>query len=184
MQCFKLYWAERANIIIETEKSNNNRTDICYEFWSRVSERFHLRFLPECVSCIMQCSGTCKQFKKPFMYQAMSVSLTSERSSSSVIFEEDHSDVSTINVQTFVDAQEWRLYNHVETKRDEITKMFRTARSLSHSQLSTQCHASRRYGFYVWNILFISVSTTGTNNVLYTSRTSLESTWCSCKVSC
>ena len=40
----------------------------------------------------------------------------SERPETEVILEEDESEVSSINVQSFVDEQEWNLHSHVEVQ--------------------------------------------------------------------
>ena len=46
----------------------------------------------------------------------------SERPESEVSLEEDDSEVSSINVQSFVDEQEWNLHSHVEVKQSKITR--------------------------------------------------------------
>ena len=83
--------------------------------------------------------------------------MVSERSVREVALEEDTDEVSTVNVQSFVDEQEWRLYSNVETRVEVVTRVYQ-GDNCSHPSFSTLCHASRRFGFYFWNILFVMVT--------------------------
>ena len=83
--------------------------------------------------------------------------MSTERGEFEIDLEEDRSDISGINVQSFVDEQEWRLHNHVETWKKVTTKVFQNAK-YKHPALSAACKASRRPGFFIWNIFFVMVS--------------------------
>ena len=48
----------------------------------------------------------------------------SERPESEVTLEEDESEVSSINVQSFVDEQEWDLHSHVEGTVTTVLLLF------------------------------------------------------------
>jgi len=82
--------------------------------------------------------------------------VVSERSVREVSLEDDPDELSTVNVQSFVDEQEWRLYSNVETRVEVVTRVYQ-GDDCSHPSFSTVCHASRRFGFYFWNILFVMV---------------------------
>jgi len=86
------------------------------------------------------------------------LTVVSERSVREVALEEDTDELSTVNVQSFVDEQEWRLYSNVETRVEVVTRVYQ-GDDCSHPSFSTLCHASRRFGFYFWNILFVMVET-------------------------
>ena len=88
--------------------------------------------------------------------QDITLTVVSERSVREVTIEEDTYEVSTVNVQSFVDEQEWRLYSNVETRVEVVTRVYQ-GDDCSHPSISTLCHASRRFGFYFWNILFVMV---------------------------
>jgi len=88
--------------------------------------------------------------------QDITLTVVSERSVREVALEEDTDELSTVNVQSFVDEQEWRLYSNVETRVEVVTRVYQ-GDDCSHPSFSTLCHASRRFGFYFWNILFVMV---------------------------
>lgn len=88
--------------------------------------------------------------------QDITVTLISERAATKVVLEEDTDDISSVNTQSFVDEQEWKLYNNVETIKGTVDKVMEGAKAM-HPSLSFRCHASRRFGFFVWNIFFVMV---------------------------
>jgi len=88
--------------------------------------------------------------------QDITLTVVSERSVREVSLDEDTDELSTVNVQSFVDEQEWRLYSNVETRVEVVTRVYQ-GDDCSHPSFSTLCHASRRFGFYFWNILFVMV---------------------------
>lgn len=88
--------------------------------------------------------------------QDVTVTLVSERSVREVSLEEDSCELSTANVQSFVDEQEWRLYSSVETRRETVVRIYQ-GDNRYHPSFSSHCHASRRFGFYFWNIVFVMV---------------------------
>ena len=53
-------------------------------------------------------------------------------------------------------TQEWALHSHVETWKCITTKIFQNS-NLKHPSFSTSCRASRRAGFYIWNIFLVMV---------------------------
>ena len=91
--------------------------------------------------------------------QELSLHIVSERSLKDVELVEDPLEVSSINVGTFVDEQEWRLYRTVVIKQGKVNKFFTGSmvESCDHPCLKTYCFASRRSEFHVWNILLVEV---------------------------
>ena len=73
-----------------------------------------------------------------------------------VLVEEDGGELSTINVQSFVNEQEWRLYNSVDTHQQTVTRVYQDDES-THPSFTAVCRASRRFQFYFWNIIFVMV---------------------------
>jgi hypothetical protein len=89
--------------------------------------------------------------------QDLSLTLSSERTTAELELNEDDEELSGINVSAFGNEQEWQLHNHVETRRRLVTRTYDTDES-THPMLSTSCRASRRPGFFVWNIFLVMVS--------------------------
>ncbi len=89
--------------------------------------------------------------------QDLTLTVTSERSEAELELVEDNSEISSINVQSFVDEQEWRLHSHVETWKRVTTRIYQNSK-YKHPALSTSCRASRRPGFFIWNIFLVMVS--------------------------
>ena len=54
--------------------------------------------------------------------------------------------------------QEWKLHSHVETWKRLTTRIYHNSK-YKHPAISTSCRASRRPGFYVWNIFLVMVCT-------------------------
>lgn len=90
----------------------------------------------------------------PFDTQDLTLTVTTERSEAEIELEEDNSEISSINVQSFVDEQEWRLHSHVETWKRLTTRIYQNSK-YKHAALSTSCRASRRPGFFIWNIFLV-----------------------------
>ena len=61
-----------------------------------------------------------------------------------------------INVQSFVDQQEWYLHRHIVMTRRPIDVTAKNSRFKSPALLIS-FKASRRPGFFIWNVLFIMV---------------------------
>ncbi|KAF7260988.1 hypothetical protein EG68_01796, partial [Paragonimus skrjabini miyazakii] len=90
----------------------------------------------------------------PLDVQDLTITVTSERPESEVDIIPDQNEMSAINVQTFVDQQEWKLHEHVEiTKR--IMKQEYSSSMKSHACLSVTCRAARRPGYFYWNVFLI-----------------------------
>ena len=88
--------------------------------------------------------------------QDLTLTITSERSEAELELEEDSSEISSINVQSFVDEQEWKLHSHVETWKRVTTRIYHNSK-YKHPAFSTSCRASRRPGFFIWNIFLVMV---------------------------
>jgi hypothetical protein len=89
--------------------------------------------------------------------QDLSLILSSERTTAELELDEDDEELSGINVSAFGNEQEWQLHNHVETRHRLVTHTYDSDES-THPVLSTSCRASRRPGFFVWNIFLVMVS--------------------------
>uniref|UniRef100_A0A1I8FAG3 Neur_chan_memb domain-containing protein n=1 Tax=Macrostomum lignano TaxID=282301 RepID=A0A1I8FAG3_9PLAT len=72
----------------------------------------------------------------------LTITITSERPDTEIELIPDEAEMSGINIQTFVDQQEWRLHEHIE----------------SHPCLAVRCRAGRRPGYFYWNVFLIMVS--------------------------
>ena len=91
--------------------------------------------------------------------------------------------MSGINVQTFVDqqvraqtleeayvsryvmftpdnirSQEWRLHEHIEVSKKTMTQEYSSS-NRCHPALSVTCRASRRPGYFYWNVFLVMVET-------------------------
>ncbi|XP_069101767.1 cys-loop ligand-gated ion channel-like isoform X2 [Argopecten irradians] len=91
----------------------------------------------------------------PFDSQDLSVVLTSDRSVEEVTLEEDSQDLSTINVTSFADEQEWWLNDYVESKKSVIRKEYTDRKNVEFPVLRVSCFATRQFMFFVWNIIII-----------------------------
>lgn len=90
----------------------------------------------------------------PFDTQDISVTVMSERPETEVELRADSRVLSSVNVHSFVDEQEWSLYKHVITKEESVDSSYEATQE-KHAQVSFTCRASRRVGFFVWNIFFV-----------------------------
>ena len=90
----------------------------------------------------------------PFDTQDLTLTVTSERTEAELVLEEDYAQMSSINVQSFVDEQEWRLHSHVETWKRVSDKVYQNSK-YKHPAISASCRASRRPEFFIWNIFLV-----------------------------
>ena len=92
--------------------------------------------------------------------QDLTVTIMSERLETEVELEDDPRQPSTINVESFVDEQEWRLYQEVETFQGVVNKFYEgdSTEMCAHPSFSCRTHASRRPGFYITNIFVVMVT--------------------------
>jgi len=56
--------------------------------------------------------------------QDLTITIASQRTEDEIILEDDVLQRSTINVESFVDEQEWRLYDEVETFNGSVSKFY------------------------------------------------------------
>jgi len=91
--------------------------------------------------------------------QDLTVTIMSELLEREVELEDDHRQPSTINVESFVDEQEWRLYQEVETFQSVVNKFYEgDSEMCAHPSFSCRTHASRRPGFYITNFFVVMVT--------------------------
>ncbi|GAA51884.1 gamma-aminobutyric acid receptor subunit gamma-3, partial [Clonorchis sinensis] len=96
----------------------------------------------------------------PLDVQDLTITVTTERPDTEVDIIPDQNEMSAINIQTFVDQQEWKLHEHVEiTKR--IIKQEYSSSMKSHPCLSVTCRAARRPGYFYWNVFLIMFMISG-----------------------
>ncbi|VDM33964.1 unnamed protein product [Hydatigera taeniaeformis] len=93
----------------------------------------------------------------PLDVQDLTITLSSERPDTEVDLIPDSTDLCGINLQTFVDQQEWRLHEHIEITRQSIVQEFTTS-SQKHPCISVTCRAARRPGYFYWNVFLIMAS--------------------------
>lgn len=75
--------------------------------------------------------------------QDLSITLTTCRKCCEVEFCEESEIPSSINTQTFIDQQEWKLYDHVEVSK-RISNRDNAKEKTKSPAISFTCHASRR----------------------------------------
>ena len=94
----------------------------------------------------------------PFDTQDLTVMVTSERSEQEVALIADPVEVSSVNVQSFVDEQEWRLHHHVNTWTRAMTQsdIYQNSR-LNHPAFAVSCQVTRRVEFFMWNVFVIMI---------------------------
>ena len=91
------------------------------------------------------------------------MSLTTEREDEEIEFVEDALDRCALNVESFVDEQEWKLHKVIRTWTRTREEAFKAGNN-KHPVFSAACKASRRPEFFIWNILVVMV----TNKDLHT----------------
>ncbi|KAJ8311110.1 hypothetical protein KUTeg_011338 [Tegillarca granosa] len=91
----------------------------------------------------------------PFDNQDLSINISSELTNEELILKEDDQDLSRLNVSCLVDEQEWHLSDLVEAEERMLKKEFSEAKNIAYPGLVVKCVATRRPGFFVWNILII-----------------------------
>lgn len=90
----------------------------------------------------------------PFDTQDISLTIASNRPEKEVVLVADDVDLSRIHLHSFVDQQEWILYKHVVAVQGTIQRT-EEASSERHASLTFSCRASRRVGFFMWNVFFV-----------------------------
>ena len=84
------------------------------------------------------------------------MSLVSELSDAELELFEDETELSTINLESFVDVQEWVVYKNVEILKFIVDKAME-GKTAHHPCFSAKMHASRQCGYYIWNIYLFLV---------------------------
>ncbi|XP_076465747.1 cys-loop ligand-gated ion channel-like [Babylonia areolata] len=92
----------------------------------------------------------------PFDMQHLSILITSQLSESSLELLEDGEELSSVNLLSFVDEQEWNVRDIVEAIPETRCREFS---SVQHKfpMITVRTYAIRRAGFFVWNVLAIMV---------------------------
>ncbi|KAK2151359.1 hypothetical protein LSH36_366g04034 [Paralvinella palmiformis] len=90
----------------------------------------------------------------PLDVQDLTVTITTERPDSEIDIIPDENEMSGINVQTFVDQQEWRLHQHIEVSKRVMTQEYSSS-ARCHPALSVTCRAARRPGYFYWNVFLV-----------------------------
>ncbi|CAF0939586.1 unnamed protein product [Didymodactylos carnosus] len=100
----------------------------------------------------------------------LTITLTTTRTVNEVQLIDDSVQLSAINTHAFIDQQEWRLHEHVETSTKLLTSPFTPSQN-QHPGFSATCRAARRPGYFYWNvyflIFFITVMAFATFSVTY-----------------
>lgn len=90
----------------------------------------------------------------PLDVQDLTVTITSERPDTEIDIIPDENEMSAINIQTFVDQQEWKLHEHIEVSRKVMTQEYSSS-NRCHPALSVTCRAARRPGYFYWNVFLV-----------------------------
>ncbi|KAK2172128.1 hypothetical protein NP493_990g00005 [Ridgeia piscesae] len=90
----------------------------------------------------------------PLDVQDLTVTITTERPDTEIDIIPDENEMSGINVQTFVDQQEWKLHEHIEVSRKVMTQEYSSS-NRCHPALSVTCRAARRPGYFYWNVFLV-----------------------------
>ncbi|PAA66589.1 hypothetical protein BOX15_Mlig010629g1 [Macrostomum lignano] len=96
----------------------------------------------------------------PLDVQDLTITITSERPDTEIELIPDEAEMSGINIQTFVDQQEWRLHEHIEVEKRTLTQEFSSTMK-SHPCLAVRCRAARRPGYFYWNVFLIMFMISG-----------------------
>ncbi|CAF1388982.1 unnamed protein product [Adineta ricciae] len=106
----------------------------------------------------------------PVDVQDLSITVSTTRTVNEVYLTADTSQLSAINTHAFIDQQEWRLHEHVETSTKFLSNPFTPSQN-QHPAFSATCRAARRPGYFYWNvyflIFFITVMAFATFSVTY-----------------
>ncbi|UJR10810.1 hypothetical protein I4U23_014997 [Adineta vaga] len=106
----------------------------------------------------------------PVDVQDLSITVSTTRTVNEVLLTADTHQLSAINTHAFIDQQEWRLHEHVETSTKLLSSPFTPSQN-QHPAFSATCHAARRPGYFYWNvyflIFFITVMAFATFSVTY-----------------
>ncbi|CAD5124063.1 DgyrCDS12366 [Dimorphilus gyrociliatus] len=90
----------------------------------------------------------------PFDTQDLTIKVITERSEAEVQLCADKHEISSVNNQSFVDEQEWRLHSAVMTWNVVTAKVYKNRRH-KHPALCSACKVTRRPEFFIWNILVV-----------------------------
>ena len=94
--------------------------------------------------------------KYPCDTQDLSICVTTDRGDEEVRLNLDPDELSAVNVATFVDEQEWVLYNHVMARNKVTTNAYKSS-SHKHPAITLCCKATRRSRYFIWNIILIMI---------------------------
>ncbi|CAF1415487.1 unnamed protein product [Adineta steineri] len=90
----------------------------------------------------------------PVDVQDLTITVSTTRTVNEVLLTADTHQLSAINTHAFIDQQEWRLHEHVETSTKLLSSPFTPSQN-QHPAFSATCHAARRPGYFYWNVYFL-----------------------------
>ncbi|CAF1375144.1 unnamed protein product [Adineta steineri] len=90
----------------------------------------------------------------PVDVQDLSITISTTRTVNEVFLTADTDQLSAINTHAFIDQQEWRLHEHVETSTKLLSSPFTPSQN-QHPAFSATCRAARRPGYFYWNVYFL-----------------------------
>ncbi|UJR34994.1 hypothetical protein I4U23_027770 [Adineta vaga] len=90
----------------------------------------------------------------PVDVQDLSITISTTRTVNEVYLTADTNQLSAINTHAFIDQQEWRLHEHVETSTKLLSNPFTPSQN-QHPAFSATCRAARRPGYFYWNVYFL-----------------------------
>ncbi|XP_052787031.1 uncharacterized protein LOC128222184 isoform X2 [Mya arenaria] len=115
----------------------------------------------------------------PFDVQDLSVVVSSEHEDDLIEIVEDEEEISAVNVMCFVDETEWHIRDLVYTEPRVFNKEISDTQ-FKNPALLVKCVATRRAGFFLYNIIMImtmisslSLTTFGVNTVKIENRLQL-----------
>lgn len=90
----------------------------------------------------------------PFDNQDLTVTVTTDRDQSELELIEDPKERCSLNVDSFVDEQEWKIHRNLNVWNKIRTDSLKNSK-LKHPSLSAAARTSRKPQFFIWNVFLV-----------------------------
>ena len=88
--------------------------------------------------------------------QELTLQVASDRPETEVKLLDDTVNISSVNMDAFMDEQEFTIYKHVVSEHKTTSQSFTTVKH-KQPKMNIMCHVARKPGFFMWNIILIMV---------------------------